>query len=159
MGIKKCIATNTPKNCTLTDTTNICESEVSFETEVSQPRVWPVNPLGYVCSLHIECRDTLLRTIEQYLFHAVEQKHFKPPCCRHYYVSFKPRPWKSIQSVTSHAFEATATRPDKCHLDIKRAVTHPRVNKAEPCLTKATTNLTSYHSAARLVKSSVEELN
>ena len=39
-------------------------SEVSFETEVSQPRVWPVNPLGYVCSLHIECRDTLLRTIE-----------------------------------------------------------------------------------------------
>ena len=42
----------------------LCESEVSFETEVSQPRVWPVNPLGCVCSLHIECRDTLLRTIE-----------------------------------------------------------------------------------------------
>ena len=45
-------------------TTSKTKSEVSFETEVSQPRVWPVNPLGCVCSLHIECRDTLLRTIE-----------------------------------------------------------------------------------------------
>ena len=66
----------------------------------------------------------------------------------------------NLSKVLLHMrFEATATRPDKCHLDIKRAVTHPRVNKAEPCLTKATTNLTSYHSAARLVKSSVEELD
>ena len=42
----------------------VCESSVSFETEVSQQGVWPVNPLGYVCSLHIEGRGTLLRTIE-----------------------------------------------------------------------------------------------
>ena len=54
-----------------------------------------------------------------------------------------------IQSVTSHAFEATATRPDKCHLDIKRAVTH---------LTKATSCLTTYHSAVRLVMTHVIEL-
>ena len=67
-------------------------------------------------------------------------------------------PWKFIQSVTSHAFEATATRPDKCHLDIKRAVTHPAANKAEPCLTKATSCLTTYHSAVRLVMTHVIEL-
>ena len=67
-------------------------------------------------------------------------------------------PWKFIQSVTSHAFEATATRPDKCHLDIKRAVTHPSANKAEPCLTKATSCLTTYHSAVRLVMTHVIEL-
>ena len=36
----------------------IRESRVSFETEVSQQGVWPVNPLGYVCSLQIGCRDT-----------------------------------------------------------------------------------------------------
>ena len=54
---------------------NGSQSKVSFETEVSQHRSGQSIPLGNVCSGHVQCHDTILRTIEQYRFHAVESKH------------------------------------------------------------------------------------